>query len=365
MKKILVLLDVMVFYDREIFRGIKAGVHCRSEDVSIYISSEEHIDKLKEDCWDYIIADGDKLVDTPSVMRVARKGLIYSSYQLDSIPAGISTLVVDNQQIAITALGKFTELGIQRVGFYSNEFDRQYKWSKEREEGFKATADKIGLEMCLVDPPHLVVSNEKVGVLCSTDRSARTLIQALTDEKIMVPKQVNVIGVDCDPIESEISPVAITSVDISPFDIGKQAVSLVLKEEKAQAYFYTPSQLVEKASCSSEDLSDGIVSRASFYIYNNYHNSIKVSDVANYCRVSRKTLDSRFFNAKNITVHQYIHERRLEKCMRLLSETDESIEDIALQCGYPHQSYLYQVFKKHLSCTPLDFRKKENSRYHI
>lgn len=356
MKKILVLLDVMVFFDREIFRGIKAGVDCYSGETSIYISCESDITKLKQENWDILIADGDKLRDIETTSRLADKCLIYSSYQLTNTPKNVSTLSVKNEQFAVIALGKFIELDIQKVAFYSNDFDSDFEWSLERKDAFYSTANKMGLDIVDINNPHIHLGGEKIGVLCSTDRSARTLIQMFADRKVMVPEQVSVIGVDCDPIENEISPVSITSIDISPFEIGKIAANVILSHRRAQKHFYVPWRLEENASCTSNEESDGVVSRALFYIYNNLQHSIKVTDVANYCRISRKTLDSRFFAAKQVTVHQYISEQRLGKCKRMLKETSESIENIALQCGYPHQSYLYHIFRKTLSCTPLEYR---------
>ncbi|WP_394240788.1 AraC family transcriptional regulator [Vibrio astriarenae] len=358
MNKVLVLLDVMVFYDREVFQGIKSSINSRDEEASIYISSESNLPQLKQEHWDIVIADGDKLSDLEAVSRLAAKCLIYSSYQLSNVPANVTTLALKNEQFSDLALGKFIELDINKVAFFENEFDSTFEWNRERKDAFVSKARNLGFELVDINRASALVGGKKVGVLCSTDRSARTLIQRLADENIMVPQQVSIIGIDCDPIENEISPISITSIDISPFEIGKLAANVISSYRPANNQFYVPWRLEENDSCTSTEESDCLVSRALFFIYNNYQNSIKVTDVARYCRVSRKTLDNRFFAAKNITVHQYIADQRLDKCKRLLKETEQSVEDIALQCGYPHQSYLYQVFRKNVDCTPLEYRKE-------
>ncbi|MEZ9906425.1 helix-turn-helix domain-containing protein [Vibrio breoganii] len=38
--------------------------------------------------------------------------------------------------------------------------------------------------------------------------------------------------------------------------------------------------------------------------------------------------------------------------------TEDSIDAIAKQCGYPNQSYLSQVFMKELSTTPNRYRQQ-------
>jgi AraC-like DNA-binding protein len=356
-KKILVLLDVMVFFDRELFRGIQAALKTYSTQSTVYLSSQNDIDSLRLTKWDVVIADGDKVSDINAISSLANLCLIYSSSELNDVPKNVHVLSLDNEQFASLALGKFLDLGIKQVGFYCNEFDDKFLWNRERKHAFLEHAKNVGLS--IIDMQHYQPqrNQEQMGVFCSTDRSARTLLQSLSDQRVMIPQQVAVIGVDCDPIENEISPISITSIDINPFDIGKQAVQSVFSLRRNQHHRYTASHIEINDSCREDYQQDTVVSQALFYIYNNYQNPIKVSTIARYCRVSRKTLDTRFLNAKGITVHQYIVNTRVERAKKYLIESDESIEEIAMRCGYPHHSYLYQVFKKHMNCTPVDYRK--------
>jgi AraC-like DNA-binding protein len=356
-KKILVLLDVMVFFDRELFRGIQAELKSYATQSTVYLNSQNDIESLRLTQWDVIIADGDKVEDINSISTLAKMCLIYSSRQLTEVPDNVHVLSLDNAQIAILALGKFLDIGIKSVGFYCSEFDDKFAWNKERKDSFLQHAKNVGLSIVDINNYKPLRSQEQIGIFCSTDRSARTLLQNLTDSRVMIPQQVAVIGVDCDPIENEISPVSITSIDINPYDIGKQAAQTVFSLRRKQHHQYTANHIEINDSCREDYQQDTIVSQALFYIYNNYQNPIKVSTIARYCRVSRKTLDLRFIKAKGITVHQYIVNTRIERAKKYLIESNESIEEIAMRCGYPHHSYLYQVFKKYMRCTPVDYRK--------
>ncbi len=358
MKKILVLLDLMVFYDREVFRGIKSAIQCQPEEIVIYVSTVDNCLKYNDIKFDFVIIDGDKIKHDININALANAGIIYSSYHLDKMPSGFSSLVVNNEHFSKLAMGKFVELGIDNVGFYSSEFDRTFGWSKERAEMFDKTARAMGLTVHDIHTDSLEIFSKKLGVLCSTDRSARALIQTLADHKIAVPGQVAVIGIDGDPVESDISPVSITSIDINPYEIGRKSFDLLHDSTHIKEHYYYSERIIENNSCSTKAPSDGIVAMAVFFIHNNFHQKIKVTDVASYCSVSRKTLESRFILSMKKTVHQYIHDKRLEKCINLLRDTDESMGSIALQCGYPHQSYLYQIVRKYLFCTPLEFRNK-------
>ncbi|GHW99029.1 helix-turn-helix domain-containing protein [Vibrio cholerae] len=358
MKRILVLLDLMVHYDREIFRGIKSALGCQSLKYTLCVHSVCDVKSYQDQLFELVIADGDKLNSKIELSNIAKSGVVYSSHLLPLTNESLSLLIVCNQQFAKMAIGKFIQLGLDRVGFYSSDFDSKFAWSIEREKYFMQTAVSMGLEVVTVNNRQLDVLDGRLGVLCSSDRSARSLIQNLVAKKVQVPNQVCVIGIDNDVVENDVSPVSITSIDINPYEIGKQALSIAMSSNKSRQYFYISDLMEVRESCTGDSPSDGIVAKALFFIHNNFHNSIKVPDVARYCAVSRKTLDSRFLQSMNITVHQYIHEKRLSKCFRLLKETTDSMESVALQCGYPNQSYLYQVFKKEMKCTPLEYRNR-------
>jgi AraC-like DNA-binding protein len=49
---------------------------------------------------------------------------------------------------------------------------------------------------------------------------------------------------------------------------------------------------------------------------------------------------------------------RIEKAKALLKDWDLPISQIALEVGFPDQSYFTKVFKKVERCTPRTFRQK-------
>lgn len=61
----------------------------------------------------------------------------------------------------------------------------------------------------------------------------------------------------------------------------------------------------------------------------------------------------------DVTPHAYIREKQLEKVTTLLSDTDETILDIAMASGFHSMSGFYKTFKNHYACTPAQYRKSE------
>ncbi len=64
------------------------------------------------------------------------------------------------------------------------------------------------------------------------------------------------------------------------------------------------------------------------------------------------------------TLTYAIHESRVTRACRLLIDSDMTIEEVALACGFTDSDYFRRVFKRHKLITPLAFRKI-NSRIYI
>lgn len=100
------------------------------------------------------------------------------------------------------------------------------------------------------------------------------------------------------------------------------------------------------------------VKKALDYINSKYSEDITLLDVSNYLNINKSYLCSLLKKELGKTFTGLLNEIRVEKSKRLLSETDHSILDIALQVGFNNQNYFNIVFKKITNMTPLQFRNK-------
>ena len=53
---------------------------------------------------------------------------------------------------------------------------------------------------------------------------------------------------------------------------------------------------------------------------------------------------------------QYIQNLRIQYAVELLTDTDLSIAEIAIKCGFNSAMYLSRIFKKHMSISPAEYR---------
>jgi YesN/AraC family two-component response regulator len=71
---------------------------------------------------------------------------------------------------------------------------------------------------------------------------------------------------------------------------------------------------------------------------------------------------SRIFKEKTgVSFQDYVQSARIKESCRLLTNTDNSIPQIALSVGYADTKFFNELFKRHLGITPRDYRKSHIS----
>lgn len=99
-----------------------------------------------------------------------------------------------------------------------------------------------------------------------------------------------------------------------------------------------------------------LLKKAYAYISQNYSKQITLSDVAEYVHLNPTYLSTTFKKTSGYSFKYYLNSVRIEESKRLLSNTDYSILDIAIACGFQDQSYFTKTFKKFTGLTPGQFR---------
>jgi AraC family transcriptional regulator len=85
---------------------------------------------------------------------------------------------------------------------------------------------------------------------------------------------------------------------------------------------------------------------------------IQLEDLANLVGISSFYFCRLFKQSIHITPYQYVIRRRIERAKLLLQNSDLSVTEIALQCGFAHQSHLSRHFKRLIGMVPQAFRKQ-------
>jgi AraC family transcriptional regulator len=91
------------------------------------------------------------------------------------------------------------------------------------------------------------------------------------------------------------------------------------------------------------------------YIQDNLAQAISLDAIANYLGISRYYFCRLFKQSTGLSLHQYVIQQRVERAKQLLLQGKMSIVDIALVCGFSHQSHLHRHFKRITGVTPKNF----------
>lgn len=98
------------------------------------------------------------------------------------------------------------------------------------------------------------------------------------------------------------------------------------------------------------------------YIQEHYAETISVNQLSEMAHISKRVCFRLFREKLHMSPLEYITEYRLRKaCMKLIN-TEDSITEIANDCGFGTGSYLGKIFREHFNCSPKQYRKEWHDR---
>lgn len=98
------------------------------------------------------------------------------------------------------------------------------------------------------------------------------------------------------------------------------------------------------------------------FININYHNDIKLDEIAKLFHVSASYLSRVFKKEIGLNINEYITELRIEKAKQILRRGDVSINKLACMIGFSNHMYFHRVFKKLTGETPKEYQVKNLSK---
>jgi AraC family transcriptional regulator len=103
-------------------------------------------------------------------------------------------------------------------------------------------------------------------------------------------------------------------------------------------------------------LSKRVLKSAIDYVGDNLKKDLTLAEIAGAVHMSPYHFSRLFKESTGRTPHQYVIERRVRRATELLGSTALPIAEIALLCGFAHQSHLNRHFKRLLGVNPKALR---------
>ncbi|WP_416147344.1 helix-turn-helix domain-containing protein [Salipaludibacillus sp. HK11] len=114
-----------------------------------------------------------------------------------------------------------------------------------------------------------------------------------------------------------------------------------------------------KPTQAKSEIPDSL-NRAVSFINQHYHTYVTIDEIANAANVSKYHLIKLFQKSLNITPGHYVTNKRIEKAIELMVNTDFTIKTIAEKVGFANDNYFNKVFRKVVGIPPGEFRKNKN-----
>jgi AraC-like DNA-binding protein/mannose-6-phosphate isomerase-like protein (cupin superfamily) len=121
------------------------------------------------------------------------------------------------------------------------------------------------------------------------------------------------------------------------------------------------SEVLESDEMAEHQQVSAYLLRAKLFIEDNLTSSLSLHLLSNYLHITERHLSRLFSEKLGQTFSHYVQEKRVQKSMELLLETDWAISRIAEETGFESVHYYTRVFTRKIGVPPGQFRKTQLS----
>lgn len=276
----------------------------------------------------------------------------------------------DNASIAQIAHNHIKSLGRFRSYAYVPPLP-DTTWSGEREREFvrlvradgevpfvyrplkNSPTDADGLKRFLAELP------KPAAVFCAYDVRAQEVVLAAQHQRIAIPGEMSVIGVDNDEAICESTRPRITSVRADHVGTGivmAQELDRLMRARRPPAakFIRLPALdvIVRETSAPTAPAATYLIQRALDFIGKNASGRLRVEDVARHLGVSRRLLEYRFAQYESHSLAATIRNAWLARAKELLSHSSAKASDVARQLGFANPKSFHAIFTRETGVTP-------------
>ena len=354
------LVPLGLSYGREVMRGVReyTKANCLWQ-LALAEPTPATLRTLKHDKPDGIIA-----MLTSDALEKAARSLRVPTINVSSWCKGVLPRVVpDNQAIGRLAAEHFISRGFRHFAFAGMA---QRLFSQQREEGFAAALREAGHASQRIsegtEARLLRTLPKPLAVLGCNDLRARQIMTACIKARARVPQEVAVVGVDNDESLCELSEVPLSSVDPASRRVGFEAAAVLDrlmsgKPPEQKCTIVPPAGLVIRASSDVMAVPDSELANAMRYMQVHACDPMRVEDMMDVLKVSRRTLEKRFRTMFGRTLHDEIRRLQFERARQLLCDTDLKIPQVARKCGFRDPKRFTTLFRQEFGSPPTAFRR--------
>lgn len=384
MIKILLLIDYSSEFSRKLLRGLVQYSQENGPWIFYRLPSYYKmlhgkrgvIDWVKARKPDAIIAQWDH--EGSNLLRDLNIPIILQNYKKRS--DYFSNLTGDYVGTGRMAARYFIEKKFKNFAFYGN---KGVVWSRERAEGYMQEIQKVGGNYFYFESDRLNENEwgnnhikldgwltslpKPVALFACDDRFALEVSEICKINNINIPDEISLMGVDNDELICNLSDPPISSIVLEVEKGGYEAGRLIhqqIRENKSIPFniVIDPVKIEERKSTDKYNIDNKYILAVVRHIEENFHTDLSIEALTQLVPLSRRNLELKFKKELGTTIYQFLLRYRVEHFAKLLVNTDRSLFDIALECGFNDSKNISRVFKRIKGLPPTEYRKLHSQK---
>ena len=202
-----------------------------------------------------------------------------------------------------------------------------------------------------------------LGLMACNDDRARMVAEICRMQKIHVPNDVAILGVDNDEQVCRSAHPPLSSIALATERGGYESAALLARlmagrTPANRVVTVHPTQVVPRQSTDILAIEDPAMVRALRFIRENSNTGLQVADIVATAGLSRRALQSRFKHYLGRTPMEEIHRCRADHIARLLVGTNMTVGEIAAASGFELDAHVARFFSRQTGMTPLVYRRR-------
>ena len=299
----------------------------------------------------------------------------------NSMPPKWATFVNRNQEnVGATAAEYFLSRGYRNFAFVGTPLIKTAEWCERRLDGFRTRLKKEGLNCSTFKASSPEVSSDfdlesteltewlkslppHTALYAAWDRRALQVMGLCLDAGISVPGSIAILGTDNDEVLCELFSPSLSSISLDGRNAGILCAQLLdahMQKRKVEPLVDLAfPRVVTRQSTDDMQIADRFVAKALTIVRRDLSERHTIAKLAMAVGVSKRTLEMKAHLVLGTTLKVEIERIRLNEAVRMISNSDISIQSVAEKCGFCCASHLNTRFKAVFGHNPSVFRYQE------
>ena len=183
---------------------------------------------------------------------------------------------------------------------------------------------------------------------------------AIRSESLYILPLISASGLDIVKFGKEESAKAVEIMQnaIKIYDEKDFGFELEIRSLMTSLWLLTLKECREKALLEQKESVDSLrIRKMALFIEKHFSKSLTLHDIASVADIGERECCRCFSRMLKTSPMEYLLDVRINKAQILLSQTTDSVEFIAEQCGFSSGSYFSKVFKARTGFSPRNYRK--------